>query len=96
MSGWLLESPGHLVLTVHVQPGARRTEVVGTHGDVLKIKLAAQAVDGMANAALIEFLATGFGVPKRQVELVTGATSRWKRVHIHSPRKRPDRDWAAL
>jgi uncharacterized protein (TIGR00251 family) len=42
-----------LTLTLHVQPGAKRTEVVGLHGDALKIKLAAPPVEGKANEALL-------------------------------------------
>ncbi|MBK8498755.1 MAG: YggU family protein [Flavobacteriales bacterium] len=94
MSTWLRELPDHLILTVHVQPGARRTEVVGTHGDALKIRLAAPAVEGKANAALIAFLAAAFGVPKRGIEILAGDSSRSKRVRVQSPRRRPDREWA--
>ncbi|PTQ80386.1 hypothetical protein C8R21_11617 [Nitrosospira multiformis] len=71
-----------LILTLHIQPGARRTEVVGPHGDALKIKLAAPRVEGAANAALLAFLAGVFGVPQRQVILRQGARSRRKIVEI--------------
>ena len=82
-----------LVLTLHVQPGAKRTEVAGVHGDALKIRLAAPPVDGKANAALLRFLADAFGVPQRAVTLVRGETSRQKTVRIAAPRARPDRAW---
>lgn len=71
-----------LILTLHIQPGARRTEVVGPHGDALKIKLAAPPVEGAANAALLAFLAGVFGVPQRQVILRQGARSRRKIIEI--------------
>lgn len=71
-----------LILTLHIQPGARRTEVVGPHGDALKIKLAAPPVEGAANAALLAFLAGVFGVPQRQVILRQGARSRRKIIGI--------------
>lgn len=90
---WLREEPGAVVLAVHVQPGAKRTEAAGTHGDALKIRLAAPPVDGKANAELVRFLAEAFGVPKRQVAILHGATSREKRVRIDSPVWRPDREW---
>jgi uncharacterized protein (TIGR00251 family) len=93
MPSWLKEAPDHLILSLHVQPGAKRTGVVGTHGDALKIRLAAPPVDGRANEELIAFLAREFGVPKRQVELVSGATGRNKRVIVHAPVIRADRDW---
>jgi len=71
-----------LILTLHIQPGARRTKVVGLHGGALKIKLAAPPVEGAANAALLAFLAEAFGVPQRQVILRQGARSRRKIVEI--------------
>ena len=65
-----------------VQPRASRSRVVGEHDGLLKIQLAAPPVDGEANAELIELLARLLGVPKRQVRLVAGDTSRRKRVRI--------------
>ena len=59
------------------------------HGDALKVRLAAPAVDGKANAELIRFLADAFGVPQRNVEVVRGATSRAKVVRIVAPTKHP-------
>ena len=73
---------GRLLLTLHIQPGAKKTEVCGLHGDALKIRLAAPPVDGKANAALLAFLAKTCGVPKSAVELISGDTSRAKRVKI--------------
>jgi len=94
--GWRREDGVALVLTLHVQPGAKRTEVAGVHGDALKVRLAAPPVDGKANAELLRFLADAFGVPLRQVALVRGETSRQKVVRIESPSKRPDREWPPL
>ena len=71
-----------LVLEVHVQPGAKRTERAGMHGGRIKIRLAAPPVDGKANEALVEFLAEEYGVPKRNVTIESGLTSRQKRVSI--------------
>jgi uncharacterized protein (TIGR00251 family) len=87
---------GALTLELHCQPGAKRTEVVGLHGDALKIRLAAPAREGRANEALIGFLAASFAVPRRNVTLLRGETGRAKTVRIASPTLRPDRDWAAL
>ena len=83
-----------LILTLHVQPGARRTEIAGLYGDALKIRLAAPPVDGKANAELVRFLAGAFGVAQRAVTLLRGETSRQKTVRIEAPRLRPDRGWA--
>jgi len=78
-----------------VQPGAGRSEVTGLHGDAIKLRLMARAVDGRANAALRAFLADAFGVPVRNVTLVRGAASRDKVVRIEAPVRRPDHDWLA-
>ncbi len=74
--------PGGVRIQVHVQPRASRTEVVGLHGDALKIRLAAPPVDGAANQALIEFLADKLGVPRRNVRLVAGVSARRKVVEV--------------
>lgn len=71
-----------MILELHVQPGASRTEFAGRHGERVKLRLAARAVDGKANAALVEFLAGHYGVPKRSVRIVAGLKSRQKRVVI--------------
>ena len=84
---------GALVLSLHVQPGAKRTEVAGTHGDALKIRLAAPPVDGKANAELLRFLADAFGVPRHAVALLRGESSRQKTVRIEAPARRPDVEW---
>ena len=76
------ESGHRLLLTLHIQPGAKRTEVAGIHGDALKIRVAALPIDGMANSALLGFLAEIFEVPQRQVTLKQGLTSRRKIVEI--------------
>lgn len=79
---WLRASGDGVQLALHIQPGAKKTEVVGPHGDALKIRLAAPPVDGKANEALIEFLRQRFDVPKASVSLAAGASSRSKRVVV--------------
>jgi len=71
-----------LILDLHVQPGASRSEFAGLHGDRIKVRLAAPAVEGKANVALVEFLASYFGVPRRNVRIAAGLKSRRKRVVI--------------
>ena len=82
MSAWLRASGDGVVLSLHVQPGAKRTEVMGLHGEALKIRLAAPPVEGKANECLVDFVADKLGVPKRQVTLVSGLSSRSKRVAV--------------
>jgi uncharacterized protein (TIGR00251 family) len=68
-----------VVLSVHAQPGAGRTQVTGRHGAALKIRVAAPPEHGRANQALAEVLADEFGVAKGEVSLVAGESSRTKR-----------------
>ena len=81
---WLhSESNGEAVLlSLHIQPGAKKTAVVGLHGEALKIRLAAPPVDGKANQALVEFLAASLMVTKSRIDLVSGVSSRTKRIRI--------------
>ena len=73
---------GGVELWVVVQPRASRTRAVGEHGGLLKIQLAAPPVDGEANAELVEFVARWLKVPRRQVTIASGETSRRKRLVI--------------
>ena len=78
MSPWLRATAEGVTLTLHIQPGAKKSEIAGLHGDALKIRLAAPPVDGKANAALIAFVAERLGLSKSLVELKSGQTSRRK------------------
>lgn len=82
MTPWLRADGQNVILSLHIQPGAKKTEVAGLHGDALKIRLAAPPVDGKANDALIAFIAAKVGAGRTAVELVSGQTSRIKRVRI--------------
>ena len=70
------------VLTLHIQPNAKSTEWAGLYGDALKLRLKATPVDGKANDALCAFLAEIFAVKRQDVVLLSGQSSRHKRVHI--------------
>ena len=56
--------------------------MVGDHGDAIKIKLRAPAMEGKANAALIRFLAAQLGILPRQIALMRGQKSRDKLIGI--------------
>ena len=71
-----------MILEVHVQPGAKRSGFAGRHGERIKIRLAAPALENRANEALIEFLAEHYRVPKRSVRIAAGLKSRDKRIVI--------------
>ncbi len=79
---WLRQEREGCLLILHVQPGAKRTEVAGAHGESLKIRLAAPPVEGRANQALVAWLGERLRIPKRDVTLVSGETSREKRVRV--------------
>lgn len=82
MAAWYRHNGTTLTLTLHVQPGAKRSELAGLHGDALKLRLAAPPVEGRANEALLKFIATLFEVPLRQITLKQGGQSRHKVVEI--------------
>ncbi|WP_170873095.1 DUF167 domain-containing protein [Azonexus hydrophilus] len=73
---------GCVTLTLHIQPGARKTELAGLHGDALKIRLAAPPVDGKANAALIDFIADRLEIARSAVRLKSGQSSRRKVLEV--------------
>lgn len=84
MSDWYRIAEGRSTLTLHIQPGAKRTEFAGLHGDALKIRLAAPPVDGKANEALLRFIADTLGLPRSAVSLKSGQASRRKLLEIAS------------
>jgi hypothetical protein len=69
-------------ISLYIQPGASKTEIIGEHNGCLKIKIKAPPVDGKANAEVIEFLSDKLGIPKRQIEFLTGDKSREKKIRI--------------
>jgi len=79
---WYQSGGDGVTIHIHAQPGAKRTEVAGLHGDSLKLRLASPPVDGKANECLIEFLALRLGVKRAQVSIVRGASSRRKTVFV--------------
>ena len=82
MKTWLNCKDSVIRLTLHVQPGAKKTELAGEHGGALNLRLAAPPVEGKANTVLLAWLAERFDVPKRDVVLVSGDKSRHKIVEI--------------
>jgi uncharacterized protein (TIGR00251 family) len=73
---------GGVRLRLRIQPKAARTELVGLHGDAIRIRLSAPPVDGAANEALLKFLADKLSVPLRAVRLTAGEASRSKVVTV--------------
>lgn len=72
-----------MLLTVHLQPNAKKNEIVAwLDDDTIKVKIAAPAVEGKANKALIEFLSEEFDIAKSKITIVRGLTARMKQVEI--------------
>jgi len=81
-AGWARRTTEGWALALHVQPGAKRSTAAGLHGERLKLRIAAPAVDGRANDALVAFVAEKLGVPKARVAVARGERSRDKLVVI--------------
>jgi uncharacterized protein (TIGR00251 family) len=71
-----------IILSLHIQPRASKNEICGVQDNSLKIRLTSPPVDGAANKLCREFLAGLFKVSKSAVEIISGETSRHKRVRI--------------
>lgn len=71
-----------IIISLHIQPRASRNEVCGVLDNALKIRLTSPPVDGAANKLCREFIADLFDVSKSHVEIISGETSRQKRVRI--------------
>ena len=69
-------------LKLRIVPNAKRDEVIGEYGDAVKIKVAAPAVEGKANEALLEFIAEKLSLHRREIALISGEKSRDKLVEI--------------
>lgn len=80
--GWLEEKNGYIYIHIHVQPRASKNEVVGIHGDSLKVRLTSPPVEGAANSLLVEFMAKKLGIAKSMIEIVSGEKSRHKTLRV--------------
>ena len=83
------EQQDDLLLFVYVQPKASRDQIVGLHGNELKIAITAPPIDGKANAYLSKYLAKACKVPKSQVHIIKGEQGRHKQIKICHPKMIP-------
>ena len=88
---WVRRTKEGWLIAVHAQPGAKKSAVAGLHGDALKIRVAAPPVEGKANQALIAFVASTLGLPKRAVSIVKGESSREKLLLVSDAAADPAR-----
>jgi uncharacterized protein (TIGR00251 family) len=89
-----------ITFKVVVQPRSSKAAIVGTHLDMLKIKLTAAPVDGAANKQCLQLIAKALGLPKSWLSIDTGQTGRQKQIRIQ-PRKglwdaSVDAGWSSL
>ena len=81
--GYIHAAPDGVILSVHVQPRARRTALAGLHGEAaVRVKVTQPPVDGKANRALVRFIADLLHVSTAQVSILSGGTSRKKLLKI--------------
>jgi len=79
-----------LQLRVYIQPKASQDEIVGLHGEYLKVRITAPPIEGKANAHLLKYLAKEFGVGPNQIEITAGKKGRHKQLRIQDPSRLPD------
>lgn len=79
---WLKSAKDGVYLTLHAQPGAKHTAFRGLHGEAVKVAVQQAPQDGKANRAIEKFLARALALPASAVKVVSGESSRSKRVFI--------------
>lgn len=86
MANWYHWREQSLLLHIQLQPRASKDEIIGPHGEYLKIRITAPPLENRANKHLIKFLAEIFKVPKKNISIEKGEQSRIKLVRIESPK----------
>jgi uncharacterized protein (TIGR00251 family) len=71
-------------IEIRLTPRAAKNEITGKEGEVYRVKVTSPPIDGKANKALIELVSKRLGIPKRDIEMITGQRSRLKTLLIHS------------
>lgn len=89
MTDWWAATADGIEVRVRATPGGRRSEVLGVAEGRLRVRVAAPAVEGKANAELVRFLAALLGVRRQAVRLVSGEHARDKRLHVTGLREPP-------
>ena len=81
---WIREKEDGVLFKIVVQPRGSQNQIVGLHGDAIKVRLTAPPVEGAANAMCVAFLAKLLTVPKSAVKIVRGHRNRSKTVWARS------------
>jgi uncharacterized protein (TIGR00251 family) len=79
---WLKQTPSGITLSLHCQPGAKQTKVLGLYDDCLKIALQAPPLENKANTLLVAWLSKQLKVPQKQIQFISGQNNRKKRIEI--------------
>lgn len=82
----------YITLKIKVEPRSSKSGIVGPYGDSLKVKLTSPPVEGRANKELVEVLAKGFGITKKDVEIISGQSSKNKIVKLLGVKSIDDRE----
>jgi hypothetical protein len=68
-----------IIANIKISPNSKKNEIIN-EGEIIKIKITAQPIDGKANKALVEFLSKNFKIPKTSIKIVKGETSKEKTI----------------
>ena len=88
--GWWRSVENDCEISVRVIPGAKKSAIAEFTDTSVRIRLAAPAVEGKANAELIKFVAEWFGTRVSAVSIISGDTARVKRVRVAGLQSPPD------
>ncbi len=77
-----VEKEGAVIFDVRVVPRASKSEIIGEHDGALKVRIISPPVDGAANMELIRVLAKKLGVSRNDIEIISGGTSKNKRIRV--------------
>lgn len=78
MLSFCKETKEKITISLYVQPKAQKTELVGVHNHLLKIKVAALPAENEANKEVIHFFSKFLGIPKSNLRIIVGEHSREK------------------
>jgi uncharacterized protein (TIGR00251 family) len=90
-----LDKSNDVWVDIHVIPNAAHTHADGLHDGALRVRLHAPPVDGKANTALVAWLANALEIPKSQIELMRGQTSKRKQLRVNA-NVASNANWQAL
>lgn len=79
---WCTDKTDGVIINLRIVPRAAKNEICGIHDEAIKVRLQAPPVDGKANKALIKFMAKTLGIRQSDIEIISGESSRNKRVHV--------------